>query len=507
MTRDSRRVDSASPACPRVGSDAAAGTLTEAELLEKITQDRPVVGLSNGQVRRATSRFADWCDLHGLSAAPTDEETLLLYLHSRRHDLAPDTAGSEARNIAWGLTVAGHPSPIGERTYRYLSARRREPRQPDPLVDDFTIDEIERMITASREHGMPRPVLCIRAAIVIGWYLAKSATSRNVPLPSMPLRLPFHIPADHIHVTTRDIKITEPRSSFRVMIDRESDPVGYDAVLSALKSASDSPRESTYPLKPQRHKVNLIADLVSKRWLDSTGVSQAPEWTPTLAATSIEERNWVVRETQPLHWKRVSERAYLLVGVVTARRHAELSRLLIRDIEPLPGGAYRFTIGENEKGNLLASRYGGPARYGTYLIDHLPTDTNEGQATQERASSVCSAICPACALAEHLAMRTRQGGADGDPLFVTQWGTPMSRTQDGRIMVRKMWDRLPEPKPEKRIGSRSLRVTGRTLAARAGMSDHDAADLLLATPQVARRYNRHNPNPDGVALSLDGPVE
>jgi integrase len=109
----------------------------------------------------------------------------------------------------------------------------------------------------------------------------------------------------------------------------------------------------------------------------------------------------------------------------------------------------------------------------------------------------CPPFCPACVLRDHLEIRGRSGAGPEDAVFVGARGDRFGEN-GGRHAVRRLHDLVAdlddaEDGTHRVIGTRTLRVTGVTLAYEAGMSVGEIADKLTAhrSKNMPTRYLRH----------------
>jgi integrase len=212
---------------------------------------------------------------------------------------------------------------------------------------------------------------------------------------------------------------------------------------------------------------------------------------------------WWLAQVDEWLWLRRRDAAYALAGIATARRHIELEQAVLGDLTELDAG-YEYVV-RDHKGNRIVRRYGGKEELLTRVIGHLADDP-------ATAPADCPAHCPACRMRDHLEIRERSGAGKDAPLFIGLDGTTLGRSGGNYVLKRlaKLVEDLgynPDGTPRS-FSTRTLRVTGATLARRAGMSFQEIADDVTghrSEDQAALYVRRHDPFAVELVLSLDGP--
>lgn len=460
-------------------------SLTPAEAEEEIKSAARSQRVREGGHLSAFRCFSDWCDVNGLVALPTDEETMLLYLYSRHDELAYNTVANYARDIALAHEEAGFPDPRGSRTRTYLThTRRSRGVRKLPMTDAMTLDEMESAVTIYCEDGMTADDHLHRGIYCVGWYVNATAEQQGLRIPR-PLSAAYALPREAFTVSPRTVRVTHDTIP-TVVIHASEDPVAYNAVVRALEiqPASDRPLLPTGGF-PQAN--SQVRRALGAKSYPRTTAPRGVSWQVQETAVSRDDRDWKLRALRPRFHTALTRLTLLLVGVVTTRRAIDLSRLTLADVGFEPRGL-TLHIGPEEKGSVLSMGSGGPPRSKTYVIEHV---------TNPAAPEQCSVLCPACALDSMVEWRRRQGARDTDALFVSMWLKPLS-TAAIHEGIKAIWNALEASDPAatrdqavKRIGSRSLRVTGVTLAAQAGASMADLADLMMCNLRNVPVYNRN----------------
>lgn len=438
--------------------------------------------------RRQFKQFERWADSHGLTALPTDENTMLLYLWSRVDEIQGPTVSNFMIAIARENVHAGHPDPRGTKSSTYLyKAKRRGTVNPTPKVDALTIDELEDVVAVARERLSSDQIWRRRAVLAAGYGIA-DASVRQGERVSLPLSLAARLPMSAVTVSADAVRFVEPSTGLRVLIDAAADPHGYQAIATHIAN-TDQRDES---LTPPGTELPVI-DALRTRYRTATGrAPAAPGVSWQLALASDQRvRALCLLNTANDYQQVVTGIAYILTGIVTARRSIELNRLNMADLTPGPDG-YRFGIGAEEKGARISAKRGGAGRRSphTYTIGHLQ-DTN----------GICPSVCPACALDDLVHLRQLQGAGPTDPLFVSGYGERMTSHAARGTIKRFVRDALGT-EAAARFSSRTMRVTGATLAVKSGMSDADVAEHMACSIDNARRYYRFDPFGRNTSLRL-----
>lgn len=411
--------------------------------------------------REVWAAFERWCDATNRDALPTTEASLLAYLNEH-----PDWSWSYAKQITVVVNRVhvrnGHPKPAGAATNSKLRELARERgRIAEPLVDDFSADELLAMSRVLRgQPGGDGDAILRLSAAVIGCVLLGIQS----PLDRTSLTAVWR----GLDIRPRPGELVVSHDATRRLLREKDDPFVATVLrrAAALKSDEDivdCGRKSGVPT-------------LSCAWRRA-GFGAAPERIPT--DIGRDDLAWLITSIKPDAHRRLRDRAYILVGVFWALRHEDLAHLLIQNVQSDPdGNGYRAYFARS-KADPEGSR---PAR----LLPHVRQPDGSGR---------CDELCPACALHEHLRAVAAEGRTDG-LLFATLYAgrrSAMTR-QNARLLVRNAWLRT-SPASNKRVATRSCRVTGATLAYQAGMPVDEIASkvTLHATIDEADRYiRRHN---------------
>lgn len=273
----------------------------------------------------------------------------------------------------------------------------------------------------------------------------------------------------------------DPRASIAAAWDTLSDlhlhPVGhqYELRLQQAPLATIAPEE----LPAAQHRLHVLTG-AQRRQRAASAMSRAGVNPRTPAGQfRDDEWEWLWLMLDPGMPKLIRDRAYLLLGLGSGRRHAELKRITIDDIQVLQG---HYLITYRDRKNRASL---------TFAIHHI-----------DSGGTGCPAHCPACALSDALRLYHSQGRTSG-PLLATRYDgqfRQMSR-QNGRLIVQSLTALVGDP-----WGStRSMRAGAATIAWEQGWTLLQISRLLgHADPSITTLYIRRHERPAGtLQLNLD----
>lgn len=474
-------------------------TLTpEAAVQRAIAAGRPL-DEQQGRHMAAHKAFAAWCGANDLIALPATEETLLMYLFSRRAEWSAHTIGQYLRWLARAQVEFGFDDPRTARSRTFMSrmsATRSTP--PQPKTDALTLEECRQAVSAYRERHLNASHHIVRGAYVIAWHRARHARATGSSL-ARPVSAVLTLRREHIDVSPDAIRINAPDWP-RLLIDVSDDPYGHALIVRALDASDGDEPFVTDPGNRSQEAMTHRSCLIRLDLLDGT---TSGDWQTRVTEASREERDWRLLALQPQFHTIATDLCEFLVAVTTTRRSADMARITLADVATTPTGM-TVTIGPEEKGSLISLRRGGPPRQRTYTLHHVSDTDAQG------ALPRCSVLCPACALDLLVRWRIRRGAGPEDPLLVSKYGKKQS-VQKSWSAMHRIWMSYLETTNDpaasgKRIGSRTFRVTGATLAARSGMTLDAIADLMMCSLENVPRYTRYFPYPavDPLPLRRDG---
>lgn len=407
--------------------------------------------------RETWAAFERWCHGTGRNPLPAVEHTLLAYL-AERADLA---WGSVKRIIGVVNRIHdrhGYQRPGREACRAVLRETARvRGRVAEALVDDLSMAELRAMSRVLRgQPGGDGPALRLSAATAACVLLGIQCPLDTHHLAELWDRIAIDVPPKEVAISVGTAR--------RLLRDRD-DPflTAMFRGAAALKADEGRAGDAWAP----------SGAALASAWRRA-GLGTAPAQLP--AGMRRDDLTWLITNIEPDTHRRLRDRAYLLVGVTLALRHEDLAHLRIENVSCDPDGAGYRVYFTRSKADPDGSR---PPR----LVPHVTTPDGD-----------CDELCPACALRDHLRVVAGVGRSTGyvfATLYAGKWA-PMTR-QNARLRIRDAWRRT-NPTSEKRIASRSCRVTGATLAYDAGMPVAEiAAEVTLhATIDEADRYIRRH---------------
>lgn len=446
----------------------------------------------------AMVRFSAWCELHGVSALPAQDQTVLRYFHAHY----PNWAASYVKQL-WSYMKtahadAGHPEPAPARISAYVGQLRRDPavRRKSKALPLRTTDAAKAAEEhAAREEEPSIVVARLRALLVLTRLTGVGASAGLNALRRLP-REAFDVRQSTVRVRFGDQVF---------LVDAVRDPKGF-AVVSKLLADTDS----VFPLAaPEAVELLLAGDgsaelrgqntpSALKTWMLRGPCSTA--WARSgqqgtfevaaIAKLSDEDFDWLLAGADRYYARHRRDMAYVLTGLFTARRHSDLARFQFEDVT-----AYG-TLGSAHRGFEIVERVSKTDPYGrdpqVRTVAHVDP-------------SGCPPVCPACALALHMETQRRQGRSSG-PLFATLYANKwraMTR-QNASGVIQRFADVIDSP-ALKGLSSRGLRVGATTSAAEAGWPLWEIASDLTGhkTLEICRLYVRaYDPWSFQVELSL-----
>lgn len=399
------------------------------------------VQLSAGDVT-AGNTFERW-RVQRAPLAPVDERLLLAYLVDRP-DWSPLTARTTVQKLDRVFTAHSGRRLSSDAVATYI-ARMRATREHAPLelVPALRFDDARRIVTEADRLEVSADVSALRAGLL----MLRGLTDLSLPLKTCWSRisgLVLESDADGVYLSLND-------RGKRVAVPSQD---------------ADAWKQHLSVLNNRRRVYGLLRTAYGRAGLDPN----------TVAATLTEERwdqHW--RALDPQIEKKIRNRAYLLVGTVTARRHAELARFTWDDVTVHPDGvSVRYQD----------NKHGRPVHY---ELTHPGT-----------TQTPCPVECAACALEDLLIWQTECEGRRGGLVFATTYaGTTraMSR-QNGRLLIRSLTGLITDTPWG---GTRSLRAGAATSWFERGLPIEQIARYITHHDSLheARKYIRKTGSPGG----------
>lgn len=423
-------------------------------------------GLSD-EVLADWAMYEKWCKVHGLEPLrepnddPSAEMVLLMFLqaHEDTRRVCYATLRAISRSVASIYQHRGKPDPRGEAAAFYLAeARDRLGAIRERPVDAFSIEQVRAIVETRAGIGMGQSIPAMRALTAL-----LDLSGLDVTRPALQLLRQ----TQRSDCLATDNEVSVGVGPLLVRASKETHPDHFRALREVLDEASDERPFWFYQPGPAL----LIKNL--NEALERAQGHRGSAW---------------VNHTDPRYTSVTQDVGYLLLGLVTGHRHAELKRLRMGMIRTTADG-YAYTLREH-KGAKLSGRMGGRERPWEVELPHA------------KRNKECVSHCAACALGRQLEQRRLEGARPTDLVFVADDRCSPVDPNTALKSVKRAWragakflneqggarqDLLETPK----IGTRSMRVTAATLGRAGGMSLFDVADLLQhQTAKVTLLYIR-----------------
>jgi len=344
--------------------------MTPYELGKEITSNA-LTERTRSDYQDVFSRFSRWCEAKGLSALPAVEKTVLEYLNE-----LSDNRHAYLRTIRTSIDHAheksGYPKPCGVLIKSMLSAKKRSEVQTEAnKTTPFTAQDIKRIIGKAQLPKAPKETYWRKLGILF----AKYSTDREQLLSALLAQLDS---TAQIAIDPQKNVIVLHVGGQRTVLRRDKHPEDCELVENAVKTLGPRiSRPSTAPKALKR--------------LEEVRIS------PNSRVKDLELWQWKLLLQTGDKWalQTLRNKAYLLVGFVTAARHVSLAKLQLEDISPAPNG-FRLWFGPVKKSDGFTS-----------TVEHLEK---------------CTDLCPACALREYIDFVVLQHERNAGPAFATYYG-------------------------------------------------------------------------------------
>lgn len=470
--------------------------------------------------RRKT--YQEWCAENEMPELPTGaggltgELVLLRFLHSTamarnwQHATCSNAAGVVAKH----LMRTGLPDPRGPRVRGWLKARLRETgKRTTRPVDALTPSEVRAHLTATmekepREEDGVAELLHQRAFLALADLVEENDVLRLNPLANAdPERSNRPNPAFKTlaALTCNDFVVRADEIRVRVagatlIVPRARTPEHYEMLAAVVLDGRSHPLRPAVSMQDD-HAFDLFMRRLRRRTRDAVYAvagnrtrhsarrdGWAAQWWST---ADREHRVRVMMLMDSGLPARTQDAAYLLTGLTSLFRNAELVRLNVGHmVRRSDATGFDYTLDEH-KSAMHAARHGSVARPLMGALEH-----------EVGPEGSCPPICAACAMDRHLQVRAWHGAGCNDPLFVNycspgdeslqrlislQFGTRVvkqaagaeTRLEDGSV---------------RRVSTRSLRVSGATWLHAAGMSFEELQEVgtwssVLYARLYVRRYD------------------
>lgn len=423
--------------------------------------------------RVAAGRYSAWCDENDFPDFPLDEQVLLRWLYVHRQDWAWSHAKGQVTALNRYSKECGHPAQALPRVRRYLAALKRDAGvQKEDKVDAMTAEEFIALALTLQTPVKPLalPRVRLRGAAAVAW------------LTGLPLKASASSKAPSVDSLTRDAFLRDANGALEgIAMGSRNITVAPDRagrLLTFIEEALDATPDGQRPFnirnspKRIREQFERATRGDSENWRD---------W-------ELERMEWALDAFDPDLESRYRDASALLVGVCLARRFQDLRELRLQDV--------RF----EDDGVVITQPFSKTDTTGRGVRKFL---THAVPGAQCAHGAPCAPLCPVQALRDYCAyqriVRRRTTGSIVETLYAGK-RRPMTRAAWNYVLG-KAWKRagLPEGR---RISSRSMRVTGASLAKKAGATIEQIQALTdHRDPRAVSIYLR-NYDPEGMHIVL-----
>lgn len=471
--------------------------------------------------RAVRETYQAWCAVNAMPEFPTGdggltgELILLRFLHSMAtsRNWQHGTCSNAARGVAKHLMRNGLLDPRGPRTQAWLKAHLRETgKRTTRPVDALTPSEVRSHLTSPstgerQEDDIGAELLHQRAFLVLADLLDEHGHLTVNPLtkadperrnrPNPALRTLAALTREDFVVRPHEVRVSVAGET--VIVAKNRTPEHYAMLAAAVVHGGPHPlapatamhdaRAFDLFLRRMRRRATTVVYTVARNRTRPSARREgwaAQWWTDA----DREHRVRVMVMMDSGLPSRTQDAAYLLTGLTRLFRNAELVRLNVGHIvRRADGTGFDYTLAEH-KSAMHAARHGSVARPLQGALDH-----------GVGPDGTCPSICVACAMDRHLRLRSWYGAGPNDPLFVnyTSPGNQnlqrLASTQLGsRVVNQAAGTAELEDGSARRLGTRSLRVSGATWLHEDGMSYEELQEVgtwssVLYARLYVRRYD------------------
>jgi len=398
---------------------------------------------------RIAERYAEWCAQHGLTAYPATDRMIVRWIHSHY----PAWSWGHAKSCVHAIKEANrkqrHPAPSGDLIPRYLQSLRRDlgtrkaPRTPAMTAEDIaTMTQILQQAPAPLTDHQWR----IRGAVALAWITGIPLVGQSKSEKDAVSRLPreaFVRDPDNGHVVAVRL------STRTITIDPERAGGLSDVLTQALDSIPEgAPPFAIYNLRRKAQDL-----------LTNHSGEQNPDWR-NWSATRL---TYVISASHSDLSDRYRNTAAFLTGVALARRFQDLREMRIEDFRLTPDGV------------TVLQPFAKTDPQGQGARKHIPHARSDRDCEPE---TPCAPLCPVAAITAYLThLRIARHITTGPFVGALRNGQIRPMTRKGWNHVLKgAWEKAGLP-ADRRPSSRSMRVSGVTLAKQAGASLEDIQRL------------------------------
>jgi len=391
---------------------------------------------------RIAERYAEWCAQHGLTAYPATDRMIVRWIHSHYPAWSWGYAKSCVRSTKEANRKLGHPAPSGDLIPRYLQSLRRDlGTRKAPRTPAITAEDIVALTQILQQAPAPLTVQQwrIRGAVALAWITGIPLVGQSKSDKDVVSRLP------------RDSFVRDPDTGHVVAVRLSTrtitiDPRRAGGLSDVLAEALDSTPEGAPPfatdgLRPQAQNL-----------LTTHSGEQNPDWR-NWSATRLKYVLSAFHSDLPDRYRNV---AAFLTGVALARRFQDLREMRIEDFRLTPNGV------------TVLQPFAKTDQQGRGTRKHIPHARSDRPCEPE---TPCAPLCPVAAITGYLTHLRIARHITTGPFVGAPYGKqvrPMT-SKGWNHVLKGAWETAGLP-AERRPSSRSMRVSGVTLAKQAGAS-------------------------------------
>lgn len=405
---------------------------------------------SERHAARLVERYETWCSEHGYVAFPADEQMILRWLHTHYPKWSWGYAKTIPQYIRRENTRLGHPPLNTEQISRYLHSLRRDLGSSKVArTPAMTLSDLSELVKALRAPERPlfAQQMRVRGAIALAWLTGipvhpLDSTTHNHPKTRNETILGVH----------RDAFTRNPETGALtgVTINGQHYELDHARAGNLLRYVDEA--LTAHRRKPHPFNLQLYPSAMRQYFTRATRNAN-PQWRDW----DLEKIEWVLAAFDRDLINRYRNVALLLTGVTLARRFQDLRELRL----------HHFTI--HPDGVTILQPRSKTDQAGRGVRKHIRHANPDRSCTHEKP---CGDLCPVAAIRDYLTYLRLVTEVKGTHPFAASLyagkRAPMTCEAWNYILTRA-WNRAGLPS-ERIISSRSMRVTGATLAKHAGAS-------------------------------------
>lgn len=450
-------------------------------LAAEINAETKQTGAARDQAK-LVKRYETWCAEHGFEAFPADEQMILRWLHTHY----PSWSWGYAKNIPQYIrrenARRGHPPLKTKQISRYLQSLRRDLGSSKVAqTPAMTLTDLHEVVKALRIPRKPLSVTHtrVRGAVALAWLTGKPVHPQDSTTHINPGTETESIVSLHRDAFTRDSE----GSLTGVTINGqhyEFDRARGGNLLQYVDEALTAHRRKPYPFKVQQFP------LAMHTYLTRATRDDDPQWRDW----DLEKIEWVLAAFDADLINRYRNVAILLTGVTLARRFQDLRELRL----------HHFTI--HPDGVTCLQPRSKTDQAGRGVRKHIRHANPDRSCTHEKP---CADLCPVAAIRDYftfLRLVTEVKGTHPFTASLYARKRAAMTCQAWNYTLSRAWNRAGLPS-ERKVSSRSMRVTGATLAKHAGASIEQIQGITdhRDSRSIAIYVRKYDPTGSHITLS------